>query len=713
MMRWGRLGRHRPALLLIGVFVVPPLACSIAGGEYFGKIPNPDPTHFRWCNSSEPEFIDPGLATATNDMKVAYALFDGLTTHDPEGLPLPSLATHWEISPDQKVFTFHLREDARWSSGRPIIAEDFVYSFSRALHPLTGARNAETLWRIKHAKEYNSGTARLLLYDVGPFRAGEAVEVVPEKGADGKDVMPPSSNLRVATKLLSLHADPTSSSQVNGHVSPGAEVTIVELNSLRDWAYVYSGLGEGVYGWVPMALLHGPHAQRDYRVVAMDDSREQRSASVKGKDILMLPELLGARAEGPLTLVIETVGPTPFLVDLTLQNVFRPVPREAVSRWPKTWTKPGRIVTSGPFHLVAWKERDRLETVKSPTFWGREKVRLEKVTFYSVDDQAASASLYYQGTCDAIVANNVPNSYFPVLSGETGPTKKQKLDYTRAPYLGIYFYLVNTERFPSIHFRRALSYALDRTQLMGIIKGGQIPTAQFTPGKRIADMSDEELALCGVTRDTPGVASVVVRGELCYVPPMGPSLDLELARKELQLAKEELGDKFPKTITIKFNTGVEQHKHIAEWIQHEWERHLGLKVALESQEWKVYLKDTANGEYDIGRMGNIGNSPDPEPDFLSLWRCKAANNRTGWCNREYERLFDQAEVEPDRKKRLLLMQRAEEIMIDEAPIIPLYVYTQHHLRKPYVRGLAINLIDQQSLRETWIDPNWNARGDGK
>jgi ABC-type transport system substrate-binding protein len=69
-------------------------------------------------------------------------------------------------------------------------------------------------------------------------------------------------------------------------------------------------------------------------------------------------------------------------------------------------------------------------------------------------------------------------------------------------------------------------------------------------------------------------------------------------------------------------------------------------------------------------------------------------------------MYDRMEATFDRKERIRILRDMEELMINEAPIIPLYVYTQHHLHKPYMRDLAINFTDQQPWSKTWIDPNW-------
>jgi oligopeptide transport system substrate-binding protein len=696
------------------------IACSISrpDGATFGRVSVPDPTHFTWCNSDEPEYLDPGLAQATNDLKVVEELFDGLTTYDRNALATPSLATSWSMSPDRTRFTFHLRGDARWSNGRPLVAADFVYSWARVLHPFTASRNADTLWRLRHGRAYSAGTARLVLADAPPFHAGDAVRIDdPGRGggegdrnagadADG------GSNLRRgrAGAQVPLWPDAhrpqpggagagvATGSQPWAVASPGADLTIIETTPDRAWAYLYtpavtSGEEGGGFGWAPLADLEEPNRDRRYPVVSLDDDRR---GTVRGHDLLMVPEVLGVSAPDDRTLVVELENPVPYFLDVTLQRTLRPVPREAVSRWPRRWTRPEHIVTSGPFHLVAWRQRDKLELRRSTTFWGRDRVRLERVTVLSMNDQAANANVYYQGGCDALVANNIPASYLPALAGRS--------DHVTAAQLGIYVYMINVKRFGNVHFRRALSHALDRSRLPILLRGGQIPTEAYVPGKPIAQLGEDELRLCGVTRDAPGVALQVVKDELCYVPPLGPRYDPAAARREMDQARRELGAAFPAKINLRFNTGVEQHKTVAEWLQAEWGAQLGLTVELEAQDWKTYLKATADHEYDLAKMTWNGNFPDPEAEFLEVFRCGSADNRPGFCDPEFERLYAEAEKEGDRARRLAIIRRAEALMIDQVPIVPLYVYTQHVLIKPYVRDLFVNLTDHQSLRETWIQP---------
>ncbi|HEX7839165.1 MAG TPA: ABC transporter substrate-binding protein, partial [Kofleriaceae bacterium] len=176
--------RRSLAIVLLGCLLV---GCGLPDGDYFGRVPGAeqiDPAHFRWCSQGEPDHLDPTLAWSTASWQLVFALFDGLTTYGADGLPVPGLATHWEIAGDLRTFTFHLRRDARWSNGRPVTAYDVAHSVFRVAHPLTASANADQLAPIKGAMAYLERRALVLRRAVGPYRAGEVVERVGDAAAD-------------------------------------------------------------------------------------------------------------------------------------------------------------------------------------------------------------------------------------------------------------------------------------------------------------------------------------------------------------------------------------------------------------------------------------------------------------------------------------------------------------------------------------------------
>lgn len=110
-----------------------------------------------FINGAEPETLDPAIITGQPEGRIAQALFEGLLRFNPSGRPEPGVAQSWEISPDGKTYTFHLRPNATWSDGRPVTAPDFVRSWQRTLEPATGSLYNYQLFYLKNAEAYASG----------------------------------------------------------------------------------------------------------------------------------------------------------------------------------------------------------------------------------------------------------------------------------------------------------------------------------------------------------------------------------------------------------------------------------------------------------------------------------------------------------------------------------------------------------------------------
>jgi oligopeptide transport system substrate-binding protein len=109
-------------------------------------------------NATEPADLDPQIISSQQDFNIVLSLEEGLTTPDPKDLhPTPGAAQSWDISPDQTVYTFHLRPNARWSDGSPVTANDFVYSFHRMLSPALASEYSYMLFVMRNAEAFNTG----------------------------------------------------------------------------------------------------------------------------------------------------------------------------------------------------------------------------------------------------------------------------------------------------------------------------------------------------------------------------------------------------------------------------------------------------------------------------------------------------------------------------------------------------------------------------
>ncbi len=126
-----------------------------------GCVRHETPADLVIINGADPESLDPAIISGQPDMRVVTSVLEGLTRLDPKtAAPIPGLADRWDISPDGKTYTFHLRTNAVWSTGEPILADDVVYSWIWALSPDTASDYASQLFFLKNGEEFNAGTVK-------------------------------------------------------------------------------------------------------------------------------------------------------------------------------------------------------------------------------------------------------------------------------------------------------------------------------------------------------------------------------------------------------------------------------------------------------------------------------------------------------------------------------------------------------------------------
>src|ERR1044072_6856127 len=155
-----RSGKFRQ---ILGLVLLASLACSTysctvvsSKEDFFGSTTPPTRNIFRYVSGDEPETLDPTISNGQPEARLYMALFEGLVEYNPQTLaPEPALAERWHINNDSSEFTFHLRNTGRWSNGDPIDANDFVYSFKRALAKETASKNAYMASYLKYGQAYN------------------------------------------------------------------------------------------------------------------------------------------------------------------------------------------------------------------------------------------------------------------------------------------------------------------------------------------------------------------------------------------------------------------------------------------------------------------------------------------------------------------------------------------------------------------------------
>jgi oligopeptide transport system substrate-binding protein len=133
-----------------------------------------------------------------------------------------------------------------------------------------------------------------------------------------------------------------------------------------------------------------------------------------------------------------------------------------------------------------------------------------------------------------------------------------------------------------------------------------------------------------------------------------------------------------------------------------WKQNLNIDVELANTDWKVYLSRQNIGDYTIARAGWIGDYPDPKT-FLDMMVSGRGNNQTGWSNYEYDNLLIKAAQSPSQEERFKHFYKAEQILMDELPIIPIYTYTRVYMLNQDVKGWSPNLLDSHPYQFVYLE----------
>jgi oligopeptide transport system substrate-binding protein len=150
-----------------------------------------------------------------------------------------------------------------------------------------------------------------------------------------------------------------------------------------------------------------------------------------------------------------------------------------------------------------------------------------------------------------------------------------------------------------------------------------------------------------------------------------------------------------------YNTS-ESHKMIAEAIQEMWRKNLGVSVQLSNQEWKVFLDNVSKHNFQVARDVWVGDYADPMT-FLDLFESSSGNNGPGYNNLRYDRLVETAKATSDETVRLGAMHQAEQQLLDDAVIAPIYFYTNPVLVGPAVRGYYRSILGTVYFKEAYVE----------
>ncbi|MEN7344150.1 MAG: peptide ABC transporter substrate-binding protein [Pseudomonadota bacterium] len=315
------------------------------------------------------------------------------------------------------------------------------------------------------------------------------------------------------------------------------------------------------------------------------------------------------------------------------------------------------LLTSGAYKIASGRSDTTLELVRNPNYHGADTVAIDVVTYTSFDDEQTEYATYRSGDLD--ITSRVPRQLF---RGDVLPP-----DLRRAPYFGVVYLSFNMREPLPRETRRALSAAIDRETLATLVVGrGEQPAFSLVP-------------------------SGMANGDLTYEP---------LPTKNDVAASTTM----PSEIKINYATS-EENRVVALAVQQMWrEQFPTLEVVIENQEFRVLLAASREGRFEgLVRNSWIADYDDPL-QFLSLLTTGAPSNSAGYSNSTFDAVIAAARVETDAENRADLLQQAETIIFEDAPVIPLYFFVAKHLVHARIAGWQDNALDVHLSRHLTITP---------
>ncbi len=371
---------------------------------------------------------------------------------------------------------------------------------------------------------------------------------------------------------------------------------------------------------------------------------------------------VGIQTSDPYTITFKLNAPAPYFLKLLGYAAFMPLPEHIVKKYGKKWIKHLPLVSNGPYIITVYKTQDRLVMQKNPFYWNKNNVHIDRVIFYFLNDPEiayqwfkAGKIQWMKGTLSASLIRKLRAQNDPMLHID--------------PYLCTYYLAPNLSEDPIIdkNLRLAIAFAIDRDVFSHLFGGAQESATSFVPSS-IKFVTD-------------------------YQPPKFFKFDIHRARKYLK--QYTMMHKDMPILRLITNSGA-ANPMIAQYVAQQVKKNLGITIAIQIVPWKDLLLKIKKRDFDLARASWCADFPDPI-NFLAIFTSHSPNNYTGWSDSKYDKMINQAIITRDLSERNGIMQKAEQYLLENGVVIPLYFYTRVYLLDPKVKGFKPNLMDRHPI----------------
>jgi len=374
---------------------------------------------------------------------------------------------------------------------------------------------------------------------------------------------------------------------------------------------------------------------------------------------------LGAKAIDDQTLELTLTHPAPYYPTVASLWVFFPAKQELIEQGGDAWWKtPALQLGNGPFQLTSWDENQQIGLTANENYWGG-RPKLDGMSYIYQGESAVALEAYRNGDLDIMQVDSVQ---IPEIQADTN-LSSQLLSYVTASSYGLGFNL-RQEPFNDIKVRQAFAQAFDRDTYCQVIRNG-----------------DCAGTLSWIPAGLPGAIETDLNG-----------FNPEQAKATLAESSYGGPDALPE-INFFYNSDDAANTARAEWIAGQYRDLLGVTITLQPTEGTALTalrKDPNTFPQMVLTTNWIQDYPDPQNWLSVFWKCTATFAiRASYCNEDFDKLVDQADVEFDPAKRLELYQQAGQILVEDAPIVFAYNLSNVVLVNPKVTGYTATALDAE------------------
>ena len=375
------------------------------------------------------------------------------------------------------------------------------------------------------------------------------------------------------------------------------------------------------------------------------------------------PDRLAVQALDAQTLLIRLNVPTPHFLGLLAHPSTFPIHRGSLAKWGGDFARPGRLVGNGAYALADWVPQGQVRLRRNRHYWNDSGTSIDELEFRPSEDANSELKRYRADELD--VTYEIPLQQAPWLRQHYGQ------DLHVSSYLGTYFYGFNCSRPPfkdNPKLRRALTLAVDRQVIVDkVMNGLALPAYSLLPP-----------GLSGYTPQRPEWADW--------------SRERRLAEARRLYAEAGYSEQRPLEVELRYNTH-EDHKRIATVVAAMWKQWLGVRTTLLNEEFKVFIQNRNLRKItQLFRAVWIADYDDPTA-FTDILHSSHGQNDMAYSNPDYDGLLALAAAEADSERRRQHLAQAEQMLLRDQPLLPIYTYTSKHLVKPWVQGWQDNPLD--------------------